>query len=97
MTYTTGTKAYSIPLPEPYHFNRAFPLDITHSQNIWVAECLAFSEYGTGETFEDAVQDLGVCIVSLYDITKIFREKTHDHKIGQQLEDFVKLFEESTK
>jgi len=94
-TYTTGTKAYSIPLPEPYHFNTGFPLLIIQRENAWLVECPAFDEYGTGDGFDETVKDLGSSIAELYELSK--KRKARGHKLGQPLEDLIKLFEESTK
>ena len=69
--YTTGTRGYEISLPEPYYFNRAFPLEVTHSASSgWLVECIPFDEYGAGTTFDEAIKDLGESIVELYKLSK---------------------------
>jgi len=89
--HTSGTLGYEIILPEPYHFNRAFPLEITHADTGWLVECIPFDEYGIGATFEEASLDLGESIVELYHLSK--KRKAKGHKLGQPLEDLITICE----
>ena len=93
-TDTSGSQGYLLVLPEPYHFNRAFPLEITHAEE-WFVRCAAFKEYGAGDSLEEAIKDLASSILEQYELSK--KRQARGHKIGQPLKDLIKLFEESTK
>lgn len=75
MRLTAGTTTYTIPLSNSYKLDRGYPLIITENETT-IVECPAFDEYGQGQTFELALQDLGSSVFGFWDTLKRKQKKS---------------------
>lgn len=70
MRITGGTVLYQIPLKDGYQLKKDYPLIILERFYKVTVECPAFADYGQGDTFDEALHDLGSSIIDFWNSLK---------------------------
>ena len=87
---TFGTALSTIPLKDELRLDRGYPIFIKQEPDgMTIVECPAFDEYGYGQSFEEALSDLGSSIVDLWNSLKgmIARQKNLAGELRQVLDE----------